>query len=192
MSGSIGRSYLIQSWNDASSYSGEQIGQRLKESTELFLKNGQANTALFAEPEAPKKTKKPIPIAHQITPQQRSLDKLDQQELSLHKAYKNEEVSLEEYEELLYALDQKRERAFKSLCKALGRRETSDSDHPVGQCGWEEKTSNNRLYGCNKLVLDMGSLSMMGCKKNDWKSDMKLFLTGSIIGLIILLTLVNI
>ena len=49
MSGSIGRSYLIQSWNDASSYSGEQIGNRLKESTDLFLANGKANIGLFEE-----------------------------------------------------------------------------------------------------------------------------------------------
>jgi len=56
MSGSIGRSYLIQSWNDASSYSGEQIGNRLKESTDLFLANGKANIGLFEE--KPKTTKK--------------------------------------------------------------------------------------------------------------------------------------
>ena len=58
MSGSIGRSYLIQSWNDAASYSGEQIGQRLKESTDLYLANGKANIGLFEEkPKAPAKTK---------------------------------------------------------------------------------------------------------------------------------------
>jgi hypothetical protein len=58
MSGSIGRSYLIQQWNDASSYSGEMIGNRLKESTDLFLANGKANIGLFEEkPKAPAKTK---------------------------------------------------------------------------------------------------------------------------------------
>ena len=58
MSGSIGRSYLIQSWNDASSYSGEQIGNRLKESTDLYLANGKANIGLFEErPKAPAKKK---------------------------------------------------------------------------------------------------------------------------------------
>ena len=41
MSGSIGRSYLIQQWNDASSYSGEMIGNRLKESTDRYLANGK-------------------------------------------------------------------------------------------------------------------------------------------------------
>ena len=56
MSGSIGRSYLIQQWNDASSYSGEMIGNRLKESTDLFLANGKANIGLFEEkPKAPAK-----------------------------------------------------------------------------------------------------------------------------------------
>lgn len=190
MSGSIGRSYLIQSWNDASSYSGEQIGQRLKESTELFLKNGQANTALFAEPETPKKTKKPIPIAHQITPQQRSLDKLDTQELALHKAYKNEEVSLEEYEELLYALDQKRARSFKSLCKALGRDITSEDDYPVGQGGYDDKTLNTY-----DKALTKGEFKRNVCgveTVNSFADDLKILLTGSVIGLIVILTLINI
>ncbi len=49
MSGSIGRSYLIQQWNDASSYSGEMIGQRLKQSTDLYLANGKANIGLFED-----------------------------------------------------------------------------------------------------------------------------------------------
>lgn len=186
MSGSIGRSYLIQSWNDASSYSGEQIGQRLKQSTELFLENGQANTALFAEPEQPKKTKKPVPIAHQIIPQQRTLDKLDQQELALHKAYyKNEEVSLEEYEELLYALDQKRERAFKSVNKALGR---PLDDEVVGYDGEEDKTLN--WY--DKALTKGGFEGNLGTtEQGDLKSDIKMFLLYSILGCILIMCLAN-
>lgn len=191
MSGSIGRSYLIQQWNDASSYSGEMIGNRLKESTELFLKNGQANTALFADPESPKKTKKPIPIAHQITPQSRTLDKLDQQELVLHKAYKNDEVSLEEYEELLYALDQKRERAFKSLCKALGRDIASDSEHPVGQGGYGDKTLNTYDKALTKGGFE-GNMQGTGSSfSKTMKKDTIYFLIASILGCSLLMYLAN-
>lgn len=188
MSGSIGRSYLIQSWNDASSYSGEQIGQRLKQSTELFLKNGHANTALFAEPEAPKKPKKPVPIAHQIIPQHRTLNRLDQQELSLHKAYKNEEVSLEEYEELLYALDQKRERAFRSVNKALGR---PLDDEAVGYDGEEDKTLNWYDKALTKGGFEGNLGGVEGLGRKNLKSDIKMFLLYSILGCILIMYLAN-
>lgn len=154
--------------------------------------NGRANVKAFADTDKPvtKKTKKPIPIGHKIIPQQRTLNRLDEQELELHKAYKKDEISIDEYEQLLYALDQKRERAFKALCKATGR---GLEDDPVGQDGEDEKTSKRGLYGCNKLMFDSNSLSSVGDGiKNDWKSDVKLFLTGSVIGLIVLLTLINI
>lgn len=189
MSGSIGRSYLIQSWNGAAEYSGEQIGNRLKQSTELFLKNGKANTALFAEPEAPKKTKKPIPIGHKIIPAQRTLNRLDEQELELHKAYKNDEVSLDEYEELLYALDQKRERAFKALCKATGR---ALEDEVVGYDGLDEKTLNRYEKALTKGCFGYSLGGVEGVNKNSLAKDLKILLTGSTIGLIVILTLINV
>lgn len=154
--------------------------------------NGKPNIKAFADIEAPKKTKKSVPIAHQITPQQRSLDKLDQQELSLHKAYKNEEVSLEEYDELLYALDQKRERAFKSLCKALGRQETSEYDYPVGQGGYNDKTLNTYDKALTKGGFKRNVCGVEGVNTNSFADDLKILLASSVIGLIILLTLINI
>ena len=121
MSGSIGRSYLIQSWNDASSYSGEQIGQRLKQSTDLYLANGKANTGLFAEEVVTKPKTKQRHIRNKILPQQTTLDNLDKQEKELDEAYlAGDDIDDQEYLELSRALEAKRQRAHKSLMKALG------------------------------------------------------------------------
>lgn len=149
--------------------------------------NGKPNIKAFADTDkpAPKKTKKPIPIAHQIIPQQRTLDKLDTQELALHKAYKNEEVSLEEYEELLHALDQKRERAFKSVNKALGRH---IDDEAVGYDGEEDKTLN--WY--DKALTKGGFEGNLGTtEQGDLKSDIKMFLLYSTLGCILIMYLAN-
>lgn len=65
-------------------------------------------------------TKRTIPIAHQIVPQEKTLDRLDRQEAELYKAFENEEISEGEFKQLIFALEQKRHRAWKSRCKALG------------------------------------------------------------------------
>lgn len=128
MSGSVGRMYLINSWNNASEYSGEQIGNRLKASTPLYLENGKANIAAFSdealgidEPGTKKTTaKKEIPIAHKIIPQERTLNRLDEQQKELYRAFQEEKISEEEFKNLNYALEVKRSRAWKARCKALG------------------------------------------------------------------------
>lgn len=173
MSGSIGRSYLIQSWNDASSYSGEQIGNRLKQSTDLYLANGRANTGLFAE-EAPKaKVKKKVPIASKILSQNVTLNRLDTQEKELDKAYQSAEVSAEEYEELSYVLEVKRDRAHKSLLKALGKPLESD---PVGYVGDGRYRSPESLKSQeNSYFL----LKSEGRIEKNVKNDVIFFLTGA-------------
>lgn len=49
-----GRHYLIKGWQNASEYSGEQIGNRLKRSTNIYNADGTANLNAFAEPEKTK------------------------------------------------------------------------------------------------------------------------------------------
>lgn len=185
MSGSIGRSYLIQSWNDASSYSGEQIGNRLKESTDLYLANGRANTDLFAE-EAPKvKVKKKVPIASRIIPAQHTLNRVDQQERELDKAYENGEVDQEEYEELLHCLQSKRERAHKALCKAIGK---PLEDDPVGQQLPDPENVSEGLETQQDSYYLLKS--ERGIEKNV-KADALFFFTGAIICFSLLMWLTN-
>lgn len=130
MSGSIGRSYLIQSWNDASSYSGEQIHNRLSDSKELHMINGKANTKLYEEKEL-KKNKRSI--RDKIIPQSVRLDNIEKLILELETEYKNKSVSYEEYVELKSVLDKKHKRAYELLSKALS---------------WEEENSyeNDEFY----------------------------------------------
>ena len=192
-----GRQVKNELTNETRNLSGADYWQARKsikpeEITPKVWVNGKPNIKAFADTEQPKKTKKSIPIAHQITPQSRTLDKLDTQELALHNTYKNDEVSLEEYEELLYALDQKRERAFKSLCKALGRDTTSNSDYPVGQGGYDDKTLNTYNKALTKGGFKRNVCGVEGVNTNSFADDVKILLTGSVIGLIILLTLINI
>ena len=191
------RQYLVGSWNNADSYdySGEMLlGNRHKGRSicaDHVLPDGKANLSRYADPETPKKTKKSIPIAHQITPQSRTLDKLDTQELALHKAYKSDEVSLEEYEELLYALDQKRERAFKSLCKALGRQETGAGDYPVSQGGYNDKTLNTYDKALTKGSFGANMQGIGSSFSKSMKKDTIYFLLASILGCSMLMYLTN-
>lgn len=185
MSGSIGRSYLIQSWNDASSYSGEQIGSRLKESTDLYLANGRANTGLFAE-EAPKtKAKKKVPIASRIIPAQHTLNRVDQQESELDKAYENGEIDQEEYEELLHCLQSRRERAHKALCRAIGK---PLEDDPVGQ---HTVTPENVSESLKTQQDSYYLLKSEGWIDKNVKDDAIFFLLGAVICFTLLYMVLN-
>jgi len=91
----------------------------------VWTADGKANIKAFSDEAlglTQKKTpaKKTTPIAHQIVPQEKTLDRLDKQEAELYKAFENEEISEEEFKQLIFALEQKRYRAWKSRCKALG------------------------------------------------------------------------
>lgn len=151
------RQYIVNSWvgaaeyDEGDTYSGEQIGNRHQRSVgvafersgdgwsarklpDVWTKDGKANIAGFTDEalglnqkKAP--AKKTVPIAHQIVPQEKTLDRLDKQEAELYKAFENEEISEEEFKQLIFALEQKRNRAWKSRCKALG---ISSDDDPDG------------------------------------------------------------
>lgn len=92
---------------------------------DVWTADGKANIKAFSDEAlglTQKKTpaKKTIPIAHQIVPQEKTLDRLDKQEAGLYNAFEKQEISEEEFKQLIYALEQKRHRAWKSRCKALG------------------------------------------------------------------------
>lgn len=92
---------------------------------DVWTKDGKPNIKAFSDEalglnQKKSPSKKTIPIAHQIVPQEKTLDRLDKQEAELYKAFENEEISEEEFRQLIFALEQKRHRAWKSRCKALG------------------------------------------------------------------------
>lgn len=119
MSGAIGRQYLIQSWNGASEYSGEMIGNRQRQSTRMYLPNGKANIEAFKEDEAKKKGKE-IPLEYKVFPQQRTFDKWEALEKEIEDAFLNGSIDHDQYQEKIAYILQKKDRAWFLLCKAKG------------------------------------------------------------------------
>lgn len=134
---------MINSWvgshENEPDYSGQQCGERNVRSSEvvpLYDQYGNANVSAFSDEALglnQKKipAKKTIPIAHQIVPQEKTLDRLDKQEAELYKAFENEEIIEEEFKQLIFALEQKRHRAWKSRCKALGVDPDESTDEEI-------------------------------------------------------------
>jgi hypothetical protein len=117
MSGSIGRSYLIQQWNDASSYSGEMIGNRLKESTDLYLANGKANIGLFEE--KPKAAAKKSAF-ETITLADSHYERLANLSEELDKELESGKLSFDDWSYARKTLDVRLQKAWQRLSKARG------------------------------------------------------------------------
>lgn len=206
------RMYVLNSWvgaaeyDEGDTYSGEQIGNRNQRSVEVPIHrsgdqwrtgghtvtpecwvNGKPNIAAFADKEAQPKKKQAAakPIREKICPQYYTLNKLDTQEAELLEAYENEEIEYDEFTELMSALDAKRERAFKSLSRALNMQENDDNTEEVGLL----RVGRERLfYGrntprntCNPPINHIALI------KNIVRSDVFKFLTGSIAFVIVAL-----
>jgi len=125
MSGSIGRSYLIQQWNDASSYSGEMIGNRLKESTDLFLANGKANIGLFEEkPKAPAKKKTAF---QSISLADSNYERLCGLSDALDTQLDNGELSFEDWTYARRQIDERLAKAWSRLCRLRNWNESGES-----------------------------------------------------------------
>lgn len=116
-----GRLYCIQSWNNASETSGEQIGNRLAQSRALhFNRDGSANTLLYSEENNEKKPTK-VPLVDRILPQQRRVRVLTEQLYELEAERKNG-LDIQTYSQLRDVLIVKRDRAELLLQKALSVR----------------------------------------------------------------------
>lgn len=116
-----GRLYCIQSWNDASRQSGEQIGNRLAQSQALHMtRDGKANTALYAE-EAPKpKAKKKRSIVERVSLADSHYNRLEALSLELNKELESGNVSFEDYAYLRRVMNERLEKAWRRLAKARG------------------------------------------------------------------------
>ncbi len=114
-----GRLYCIQSWNNASETSGEQIGNRLAQSRGLhFDRLGNANVALYAEENNEKKPTK-VSLKQRILPQASRVDKLRSEAIELEAAFKAGEFTPEEYTLLRDVQFKKLHRAEELLKKAI-------------------------------------------------------------------------
>lgn len=125
MSGSIGRSYLIQQWNDASSYSGEMIGNRLKESTDLFLANGKANIGLFEE--KPKASAKKKTAFQSISLADSNYERLCGLSDALDTQLDNGELSFEDWCYARRQIDGRLAKAWSRLCRLRNWNESGEN-----------------------------------------------------------------
>ena len=111
----MARHYVIQDWQNAAEYSGEMIGKRLARSQELFLPNGKANIALFADEEP--KVKKKKSVADSIDLAERHYQRIEQLSIDLDEEYYAGEIDEEHYELLRYKMDERLIKAFRRLEK---------------------------------------------------------------------------
>ena len=132
------RMYVVNSWvgaaeyDEGDTYSGEQIGNRNQKSVGVhILRDGdqwKANVDAYSDDALTKKPAvKKKKITETIIPQSATLNKLDEQESELYKAFENEEITHLEFTQCLNALELKRGRAWRSYQKAIGGVEEEDS-----------------------------------------------------------------
>lgn len=139
-----GRLYCIQSWNNASETSGEQIGNRLAQSRGLhFNRDGSANVALYSEGDDTKR-KTSIPLCDRILPQKKRLTTLRDQLIELETEYKTTDMSTEEYSTLRDILMVKINRAEVLYKKAISvRPNTPENNDESEEFGVEYATQNS-------------------------------------------------
>lgn len=116
-----GRLYCIQSWNNASAYSGEQIGTRLAASKGLhFDRLGNANTALYSEDESKPAVKEPIKkksVTDSILLADRHLNRLEDMSSKLEEEYLSGVIDTEMYAYARKTLDVRLEKAWRRVEK---------------------------------------------------------------------------
>ena len=117
----MARHYVIQDWSNSATWSGEMIGDRLSKSKgHHFLKNGMANTEMYAGDEEDEfKKKSRVPLKTRILPQSARVEKLRSEAIELEAAFKAGEFSAEEYTLLREVVFKKLRRAEELLKKAI-------------------------------------------------------------------------
>lgn len=116
----MSRMYIVNHWSDAAAYSGEQIGDRLKDSTALhFNRDGSANVELYSEETALAKKKSSVSLTDRILPQKRRVDSLTAQMIELESEYKAGKMSITDYSLYRDIVSAKRDRAIVLLDRAM-------------------------------------------------------------------------
>lgn len=153
----MSRYFMIQSWvgshENEPDYNGQQASERNVRSREvvpLYDQFGNANIQAFSDEALNGRivNNKPKPIAEQIVPQSATLNKLDDQERKLEKEYQDGKIDIEEYEELFYALSLRRERAFKSYMRNIGKYDEwlAEQQQELMQWNFEQKAADNHQW----------------------------------------------
>lgn len=122
-----GRLYVVQSWANASAYSGEMVGTRLAQSKGLHLnRDGTANLALYdderwQQEKANKWEKTPQQI---LLPHSLELDKFDKLEAQIDSQFDRGEIDQGMYSDLICALYLQKAKAFRKHMQSIGQYES--------------------------------------------------------------------
>lgn len=122
-----GRLYVVQSWANASAFSGEQIGTRLAQSKGLHLnRDGTANIALYdderwLQEKENKREKTPQQI---LLPHSLALDKFDKLEAQIDNQFDSGEIDQGMYSDLICALYLQKAKAFRKHMLCIGQYES--------------------------------------------------------------------
>lgn len=147
----MSRMYIVNHWNDAAAYSGEQIGDRLKDSSALhFNRDGSANVNLYSEETALAKKKTSVPLIDRVLPQQRRVRVLTEQLYELE-AERKAGMDIHTYSQLRDVLICKRNRAEVLYRKAISVKAPSyddDYDYSPEDTAqtWEETYKVSGVY----------------------------------------------
>lgn len=141
----MSRMYIVNHWNDAAAYSGEQIGDRLKDSSALhFNRDGSANVNLYSEETALAKKKTSVPLIDRVLPQQRRVRVLTEQLYELE-AERKAGMDIHTYSQLRDVLICKRNRAEVLYRKAISVKAPSFDKDDTAQT-WEETYKVSGVY----------------------------------------------
>lgn len=141
----MSRMYIVNHWNDAAAYSGEQIGDRLKDSSALhFNRDGSANVNLYSEETALAKKKTSVPLVDRILPQAKRVRVLTEQLYELE-AERKAGMDIHTYSQLRDVLICKRNRAEVLYRKAISVKAPSYDKDDTAQT-WEETYKVSGVY----------------------------------------------
>lgn len=166
----MSRHYVIQDWSNSATWSGEMIGDRLSKSKgHHFLKNGMANTEMYAgDEEDGNKRKTSVPLKSRILPQSARLEKLTAEIIELEESYRKGEFTPEEYTLLRSVAFAKRDRAQILLDKAVNVRpiqpqESTEQEELPTESAYEINDSHSANSVCGIGIID--DLSDENCLK---------------------------
>lgn len=145
----MARLYLLQSWTNAAEddyhlsagYSGEQIGRR--GSTSRQVHTVQRGRQWYANLEAYREDKEEgqdsaKTLEYRVYPQQKTLDNIEDLIVKTERQFKDGVIDSEQYYSFMGSLEQKREKAWQSLCKAKGWEDIQENIHQPRIIEWED------------------------------------------------------
>ena len=138
------RTHVIQMWSDAAEYSGEMIQRRSSESRSIYLKNGQANTALFADDES--KAKPKSSIMDKIDLANRHLNRLELMSAQLEHDFDSGSITLEQYSRGRRIMDERLKKAWDRVANQEGWQDEPAEEEQQPAYAWTEKPKAQTRY----------------------------------------------